>query len=69
MFDEMTKMSVSSWNIMIIQKNVVLWNTLRAWHVRLHDIEGARRVFQEMPERDAVSQNTMITGYVYVLAG
>ncbi|KAK1292764.1 Pentatricopeptide repeat-containing protein [Acorus calamus] len=31
--------------------------------VRLGDIDGARRVFNEMPERTAVSWNSMIIGY------
>lgn len=43
-----------------LDKHVYVGNTLLVFYSRCSDFVGARNVFEEMPERDVVSWNTMI---------
>ncbi|KAL5219725.1 hypothetical protein ABZP36_024438 [Zizania latifolia] len=43
--------------------DVVSWNTVIGGYVKRGEIENAKRVFDEMPERDGVSWSTMVGGY------
>lgn len=42
--------------------DVVTWNCLLDGHVKSGDIDGARKVFDEMPSRDVVSWTSMLMG-------
>ncbi|XP_039115330.1 pentatricopeptide repeat-containing protein At5g19020, mitochondrial [Dioscorea cayenensis subsp. rotundata] len=47
------------------KENISSWNALMAGFVRNGMIDSARRLFDEMTERDVVSWSTLITGYVH----
>ncbi|KAL0335607.1 UNVERIFIED_CONTAM: Pentatricopeptide repeat-containing protein [Sesamum radiatum] len=44
------------------ERNVVTWNSLLLGCFQCADVDGARRVFEEMPGRNVVSWTTMIAG-------
>ncbi|XP_030486187.2 pentatricopeptide repeat-containing protein At1g62260, mitochondrial [Cannabis sativa] len=48
-------------------RNVVSWNSMIMCYLKAKDIVSARKLFDQMTERDTFSWNTMITGYVHVL--
>ncbi|ESQ29199.1 hypothetical protein EUTSA_v10023975mg, partial [Eutrema salsugineum] len=45
-------------------RNTVTWNTMISGYVKRREMTQARKLFDEMPERDVVTFNTMISGYV-----
>ncbi|KAJ9707615.1 hypothetical protein PVL29_002587 [Vitis rotundifolia] len=46
-----------------VDGDVVLWNVMIDGYVRIGELEVARKLFDEMPQRSVVSWNVMITGY------
>ncbi|XP_010241667.1 PREDICTED: pentatricopeptide repeat-containing protein At1g62260, mitochondrial [Nelumbo nucifera] len=46
------------------KRNVVSWNSMIMCYVKVGDVVSARRIFDEMMERDTISWNTMISAYV-----
>lgn len=46
-----------------IEVDVVSWSGLLVAHVKAGELDIARRVFDEMPERDVVSWTVMLSGY------
>lgn len=44
--------------------NISSWNALIAGFIRNNMVDSARRLFDEMPDRDVVSWSSMIAGYV-----
>eukprot|EP01018_Ginkgo_biloba_P015578 Gb_31319 [translate_table: standard] len=46
--------------------DILLWNTLVNMYVKCGTLVDARKVFDEIPERDVASWNTMIAGYAQV---
>ncbi|KAJ0024573.1 hypothetical protein Pint_06950 [Pistacia integerrima] len=43
--------------------NVVLWNVMIDWYVRIGNFRASRNLFDKMPQRSVVSWNAMISGY------
>ncbi|KAJ0042472.1 hypothetical protein Pint_18184 [Pistacia integerrima] len=43
--------------------NVVLWNVMIDWFVRIGNFRASRDLFDKMPQRSVVSWNAMISGY------
>ncbi|KAF7843726.1 pentatricopeptide repeat-containing protein [Senna tora] len=50
------------------KRNVVSWNSMMMSYVKVGDIVSARKLFDQMTERDTFSWNTMINGYVQISA-
>lgn len=46
-----------------VNRSLVAWNTLISGYMKTGDLMSARRLFDQMPEKDAISWNTMIAGY------
>ncbi|KAL2329932.1 hypothetical protein Fmac_017513 [Flemingia macrophylla] len=46
-----------------LEVDVVSWSGLLVAHVKAGELDVARRVFDEMPQRDVVSWTTMLSGY------
>ncbi|KAK7295402.1 hypothetical protein RJT34_18309 [Clitoria ternatea] len=46
-----------------LKVDVVSWSGLLVAHVRAGELDAARRVFDEMPQRDVVSWTVMLSGY------
>ncbi|TKY65151.1 Pentatricopeptide repeat-containing protein [Spatholobus suberectus] len=46
-----------------LEVDVVSWSGLLVAHVKAGDLDVARRVFDEMPQRDVVSWTAMLSGY------
>lgn len=46
-----------------VDGDVVLWNVMTDGYVRIGELEVARNLFDEMPQRSVVSWNVMIAGY------
>ncbi|KAE8699539.1 Pentatricopeptide repeat-containing protein [Hibiscus syriacus] len=46
-----------------IEGNIVLWNVMIDGYVRVGDLDAARELFDEMPQRSVISWNVMISGY------
>lgn len=46
-----------------VDGDVVLWNVMIDGYVRIGELEVARKLFDEMPQRSVVSWNVMIAGY------
>ncbi|KAL5225591.1 hypothetical protein ABZP36_012230 [Zizania latifolia] len=47
----------------VFERNVVSWNSMIMCYIRASDVCSARALFDEMPDKDLVSWNTMISGY------
>ncbi|XP_047315777.1 pentatricopeptide repeat-containing protein At5g48910 [Impatiens glandulifera] len=50
-------------SVELIKGNVVLWNVMLDGFIRLGNLDSARKLFDEMPQRSVVSWNSMISGY------
>ncbi|WOL20272.1 pentatricopeptide repeat-containing protein [Canna indica] len=46
------------------KRNVVTWNSMIGGYVRHRELAEARKLFDEMPQRDVVSWNSILAGYV-----
>ncbi|KAF5185360.1 Pentatricopeptide repeat-containing protein [Thalictrum thalictroides] len=46
-------------------RNVVSWNSMIMCYVKVGDLVSARKIFDEMNEKDVISWNTMINGYAH----
>ncbi|KAL0558603.1 hypothetical protein IC582_003180 [Cucumis melo] len=44
-------------------KDVALWNAMVAGYVKIGELKNARKVFNEMPQRNVISWTTLIAGY------
>jgi pentatricopeptide repeat protein len=48
------------------KRNVVSWNSMMMCYIRIGEIYSVRALFDEMPDKELVSRNTMIAGYTQV---
>uniref|UniRef100_A0A7N0URB8 DYW domain-containing protein n=1 Tax=Kalanchoe fedtschenkoi TaxID=63787 RepID=A0A7N0URB8_KALFE len=48
-----------------VDGRVVLWNVMVGGYVRAGELEAARKLFDQMPERSVVSWNGIISGYAH----